>query len=94
MEKQAYEGSESKVEIYKTCIRPILTYTAETSADTAVTQNDMATVESETLRAIAGYTMYDQKTNEEIGKIGNRAEIEVRHGEVTSEEYRMDACRS
>lgn len=57
---------ESKIRIYKTCVRPILTYATETRAETKRTQQMMTTVEMRILRSISGYSLYDRKTNEEI----------------------------
>lgn len=42
----------SKLRIYKTCIRPVLTYAAETRADTAKTKRILRTAEMKTLRTI------------------------------------------
>lgn len=61
-----YMQTKSKVRIYKTCVRPILTYAQETRADTQRTQNIMTKVEMRALRSIAGYSLRDHKTNVEI----------------------------
>lgn len=45
-----YMKREGKVRIYKTCIRPILTYAAETRADTAKTKSIARTTEMRILR--------------------------------------------
>ena len=51
---------ESKVRIYKTCVRPILTYGIETRADTNKTKRMLRTAEMKTLRSIAGKTLRDR----------------------------------
>ncbi|PSN36755.1 hypothetical protein C0J52_19376 [Blattella germanica] len=57
---------ESKTRIYKTCVRPIMTYAAETRADTKKTEQLVSTNKMKILRSITGYTLYNKKTNEEI----------------------------
>ena len=57
---------QSKVRIYKTCIRPVMTYGIETRADTTRTKNLLRTTEMKTLRAIAGVSLRDRIRNEEI----------------------------
>lgn len=46
--------TESKVRIYKTCVRPILTYAAETCADTKKTKRILRSTEMKTLCTIRG----------------------------------------
>jgi hypothetical protein len=57
---------ESKVKIYKTCIRPILTYGIESRADTVRTKSLLRTTEMKTLRPIAGTTLRDRVRNSDI----------------------------
>lgn len=45
----------SKVRIYKTCIRSILTYATETRTDTAKTKRILRTAEMKMLRAISHF---------------------------------------
>jgi hypothetical protein len=59
----------SKVRIYKACVRPTLTYAAETRADTALTKRTLRTTEMHTLRAISGFTLRDRKRNSEIREL-------------------------
>ncbi|XP_050459519.1 uncharacterized protein LOC126855693 [Cataglyphis hispanica] len=54
---------EAKVKIYKTCVRPIMTYAAEIRADIRKTKSMVRTTEMRTLRAIAGYTLRDRVPN-------------------------------
>jgi hypothetical protein len=56
----------SKVRIYKTCVRPILTYGIETRADTVRTKSLLRTTEMKTLRKIAGKTLRDRVRNDKI----------------------------
>ena len=58
-----------KVRIYKTCVRPLLTYAIKTRADTLNTQQLMSKTEMSTLRSIAGFTKWDMKRNDEIRQI-------------------------
>lgn len=64
--KNKYLKTESKVKIYKTAVRPIITYAAETRPDTSRTLQMMRTVEMKTLRSIQGKTIYDRVRNEDI----------------------------
>lgn len=60
---------ESKVRVYKTCVRPILTYGIETRADTNKTKCMLRTAEMKTLRSIAGKTIRDRVRNTTIREI-------------------------
>lgn len=56
----------TKARVYKTTIRPIMTYTAETRADTARTRRLLETTEMKILRRISGKTLLDRERNENI----------------------------
>lgn len=58
--KNKYMTAECKIRIYKTCVRPILTYAAETRAETTKTKKLLRSTEMKTLRAIKGVTLRDQ----------------------------------
>ena len=47
-----YMSAEAKTRIYKTAVRPVLTYAAETRAETTPTQQILRTTEMKTTRAI------------------------------------------
>jgi len=55
-----YMSTEYKVRIYKTNVRPVLTYASETGAETACTQQLLRTTEMKTIRAIHGKTLRDK----------------------------------
>ena len=57
---------ETKTRIYKTAIRPIMTYTAETRPDTSKTKKLLETTEMKILRRISGKTLMDRERNENI----------------------------
>lgn len=59
-------STEAKVKIYKTTIRPVITYAAETRAETRKTKQTMTTTEMNSLRAIVGKTRFDRVPNTEI----------------------------
>ncbi|XP_044749778.1 uncharacterized protein LOC123310376 [Coccinella septempunctata] len=61
--RNKYMSTESKTRIYKTCIRPILTYAAETRAETSETKRKMRTTEMRILRTIRGITLRDRIRN-------------------------------
>jgi len=57
---------EAKTRIYKSCVRLIITYAAETTADTSRTKSITRTAEMRTLRGITGHTLLDRIPNQEI----------------------------
>lgn len=61
-----YLKTEPKVRIYKSVVRPVLTYAAETRSDTKKTARMLEVTEMKTLRRIAAKTMRDGVTNREI----------------------------
>lgn len=64
---------EAKTRIYKTCVRPIMTYAAETRADTRKTKIILRTDEMRTLRTIAGHTL--REYNEQIRSMCDTQDI-------------------
>ncbi|XP_044744248.1 uncharacterized protein LOC123306342 [Coccinella septempunctata] len=56
----------SKVRIYKACVRPVMTYTAETRADMAETKTMARINEMKVLRLITGNTLRDQRRSSDI----------------------------
>ncbi|XP_045465000.1 uncharacterized protein LOC123674152 [Harmonia axyridis] len=61
-----FMNKKAKVRIYKTCVRPVLTYATETRADNQKTKNIIRTTEMKILRNISGYTLRDRKRNTDI----------------------------
>uniref|UniRef100_A0AAR5Q8Q0 Endonuclease/exonuclease/phosphatase domain-containing protein n=1 Tax=Dendroctonus ponderosae TaxID=77166 RepID=A0AAR5Q8Q0_DENPD len=66
---------DSKVRIYKTCVRPILTYGIETRADTNKTKCMLRTAEMKTLRSIAGKTLRDRVRSATIRQTSKVEEV-------------------
>ncbi|XP_045479803.1 uncharacterized protein LOC123684554 [Harmonia axyridis] len=64
--KNKYLRTESKVKIYKTMVRPVLTYAAETRAGTSRIKQLLLTAEMSTLRNIVGKTRRDRIRNSAI----------------------------
>nr|XP_018912057.1 PREDICTED: uncharacterized protein LOC109040537 [Bemisia tabaci] len=64
--RNKYMARESKVRVYKTIARPVLTFATETRAETKRTKQQFRTVEMKVLRKIAGFTLWDHQTNESI----------------------------
>jgi hypothetical protein len=58
--RNKYMSTDCKVRIYKTGVRPLLTYASETKAETAYTQQRLRTIEMKTRRAIHGKTLRDK----------------------------------
>ena len=58
--------SEAKARIYKTAIRPILTYAAETRPETSKTKRILETAEMKIARRIAGKTLMDRIRSDNI----------------------------
>ena len=61
--------NETKVRVYKSVIRPILTYAAETRSDTAKSAQILEIAEMKTLRRIIKKTRIDKMRNERIREI-------------------------
>lgn len=64
--KNNYMSRETKVRIYKTCVKPIVTYATETRDDTRKTKSMLKTTEMKILRIIAEYTLRDRIHNAQI----------------------------
>lgn len=60
---------ETKTRIYKTAVRPIITYQAETRPDTVKTKRLLETTEMKILRKIVGKTLWDRERSENIRKM-------------------------
>lgn len=73
--RNKYMSINSKVRIYKTCVRPILSYAVETRAETTTTKRLLRTTEMRTLRSITGYTLRDRQRSEEIRNKCNTEDI-------------------
>lgn len=58
--RNKYMTTESKVRLYKTCVRPILTYASKTRADTRKTKRILRSTEMRILRTIRGISLRDQ----------------------------------
>ena len=64
--KNKHLSQESKVKIYRTIVRPVMTYAADTRAETSKTKQLLRTTEMNTLRTITGRTRRDRVRNSEI----------------------------
>ena len=75
-------SAKSKLRIYKTCVRPVLTYAAEARASTITSQQLLRTTEMRIIRAIHRKTLRDRirsKDLREVSGIQDKAEwIDVR----------------
>lgn len=67
--RNKYIPTESKVRIYKTCVRPILIYVAATRVSTLTTKHNLRTTEIRTLRSIANISLRDRIRNKDIRKM-------------------------
>jgi len=61
-----YMRKDSKVRIYKNCIRPIITYGIETREETNKPKRLLRVAEMKTLRTIMGKTRIDRIRNTDI----------------------------
>ena len=59
-------GTDSKIKIYKTCIRPIMTYGIEIREETNKTKSMLRVAEMKNLRTIMGKTRRDRIRNTNI----------------------------
>ena len=63
-----YMSKDCKTRIYKNYIRPILTHSVETRAETTKTKNRLQVAEMKVLRSISGLSLRDKIRNENIRK--------------------------
>lgn len=95
--RNKYMALESKVRVYKTIVRPVLTFAAETRAETKRTKQQFRTVEMKVLRKVAGYTMWDRQTNEAIRELCGVQDVakwtKVRRRKWSEHVERMDGER-
>lgn len=61
-----YMRMDSKIKIYKTCVRPIMTYGIEAREDTNKTKSMLRVAEMKILRTIVGKTRRDRVRNTEV----------------------------
>ncbi|CAG9833753.1 unnamed protein product [Diabrotica balteata] len=54
------------MKVYKTTVRPILTYTAEARTNTTKTKQQINNIDMKVLRSIASISLRDRKTNRSI----------------------------
>jgi hypothetical protein len=59
-------STECKVRIYKTNVRPVLTYASETRAETTYTQQLLRTKVMKIIRAIHGKTLRDKIRSDQL----------------------------
>ena len=64
-----YMSTEIKVRIYKTIVRPVLTYASEMRAETTYTQQLLRTIEMKTVRAIHGKTLRDKIRSDQLQQL-------------------------
>ena len=92
-----YMSTESKVRIYKTIVRPVLTYASETRAETTYTQQLLRTIEMKTIRAIHGKTLRDKIRSDQLRQLSGIQDIikwtNVRRKEWDAHVERMEDNR-
>ena len=64
--RNKYMSVDSKTRIYKTCVRPIMTYAIETRAKNSTTKRLLRTTEIRTLRGITGCSLRDHIRSNDI----------------------------
>ena len=64
-----YKSTDCKVRIYKTNVRPVLTYASETRAETTYTQQLLRTTEMKIIRAIRGKTLGDKIHSDQLRQL-------------------------
>ena len=67
--KNKYMSANSKVRIYKICVRPVMTNAAESRASTITTQQLLWTTEMRIIRAIHGKTLRDRIRNKDLREL-------------------------
>ena len=88
---------DSKVRLYKTNVRPVLTYASETRAETTYTQQLLRTTEMKTIRAICGKTLRDKIRSHHLRQLSGIQDItkwsNVRRREWNNRVERMEDGR-
>jgi len=79
-------STECKVRIYKTNVRPVLTYASETRAETTCTQQLLRTTEMKTIRAIYGKTLREKIRSDHLRHLSGIQDI-VKWTEVRGREW-------
>lgn len=64
--RNKYLSPEGKLRIYKTSVRPVITYGAESRADTTLTKQLLRTTEMRIIRTIHGKTIRDRVRSEDL----------------------------
>ncbi|XP_029174771.1 uncharacterized protein LOC114943358 [Nylanderia fulva] len=64
--RNKYMSTKSKIRIYKTCIKLVLTYAAETRTETSGTKRMMRTMEMRILRTIKGVSLRNRIRSNDI----------------------------
>ncbi|XP_044760249.1 uncharacterized protein LOC123317707 [Coccinella septempunctata] len=83
---------DGKVRIYKACVRPIMTYSIETRADTAEAKRILRTTEKKALRSIAGKTLLDRIPNSQIRELCKVQDV-VRWGRQRRRDWNQHVSR-
>lgn len=86
--RNRYMSTRSKVRIHKKNIKAVMAYAIETETGNSTTKRLLRTTEMRTLRAIAGYILFDYKRNDEVREICEVQNI-VRWGRSKRREWRM-----
>jgi len=68
-------STDCKVHIYKTNVRPVLTYASETRAETAYTQQILRTTEMKTIRVIHGKMLRDKIRSDQLRHLSRIQDI-------------------
>ena len=90
--RNKYMSIDSKTRIYKTCVRPIMTYAIETRAKKATTKRLLRTTEMRTLRGITGCSLRDHIRSNDIRTQCGILDV-VRWGRIRRREWRDDVYR-
>ncbi|XP_057654786.1 uncharacterized protein LOC130893037 [Diorhabda carinulata] len=80
-------GIQAKSRLYKVTVKPIMTYTAETHPETAKTKRMMEIAEMKVLRRIAGKTLLDRESSENIRRLCKMGSIKKERMERAPKSY-------
>ena len=90
-------STDCKVSIYKTSVRPVLTYASETRAETNYTQQPLRITETKIITAIHGKKLRDKIRSDQLRQLSGIQEIikwaNVRRGEWGDHVDRMGENR-
>jgi hypothetical protein len=90
--RNKHMSAECRVRIYKTNVRPVLTYASETRAEITYTQQLLRTTKMKIIRTIHGKTLRDKIRSDQLQQLSGIQDI-VKWDNVRRREWRVHVSR-